>query len=623
MNLLDTLELASKAATKSIRNSHPYRDDVLKIIDKYRKTIQNIPVSSEDNDHVSSENIKKAFTKQIAVFKKSLERLASNAHKDISSAYEDLEKNSRFVTIMLFGRTRTGKSTMMEALTSGEGDTIGIGKQNTTTEIKEYFLPKNNNKSIPNEAALRIVDTPGIEAFEGEDLALMAERYIERCDHIFFLLSDDKATSSELDRFAKIKTQGKGVTVLLNVKSNDDYIDLLAEVPEYIFKEKEIKGHKRRIKNYVSKHFDMSEPEVIPVHARAAWMGKRPDKFSTIINDPEIVLKNSRISDVEDSIHRFIVQDSVSVRILAPHDLINGYIISVKNELSPFAEGFRRLLSQFKNLQNQFEKGINKTKKSSTDRLKNIRGLYEMASNSIPAMVDSLIASGRSGKYLNESWKNLLKKHDILTAAEEFIDKCNTDFQEELKEKKNIAAFDIPHVDIDKTTSDILDSYHKESADYQKYVRVGLRTGAGAGATALAGWAVANFWNPSGWLAAVGAGASVLIGIGAERLTKEGTDAWEEATKKDLYEKKSKLIGNLRNRLWEHYEIVNDGCNEWLNKTVDSYFVHIKELTKPIEDQCEEICKDIIACLESLDDVALKLTRYTIYDLLRFFGNSY
>ena len=88
-------------------------------------------------------------------------------------------------------------------------------------------------------------------------------------------------------------------------------------------------------------------------------------------------------------------------------------------------------------------------------------------------MVDSLIASGRSGKYLNEGWKKLLKEHGILEVAKEFADNCNADFKEELKEQEDTAAFDITHVDIDKTISDILDSYHKKSAGYQKYARAG------------------------------------------------------------------------------------------------------------------------------------------------------
>ena len=41
-------------------------------------------------------------------------------------------------TVTLFGRTMSGKSTIREALTHGDGGTIGKGNQRTTRDIREY-----------------------------------------------------------------------------------------------------------------------------------------------------------------------------------------------------------------------------------------------------------------------------------------------------------------------------------------------------------------------------------------------------------------------------------------------------------------------------------------------------
>ena len=59
-------------------------------------------------------------------------------------------------TITLFGRTMVGKSTIREAVTRGDGQTIGKGAQRTTRDIREYEWN-----------LLRIVDTPGIGAYDG------------------------------------------------------------------------------------------------------------------------------------------------------------------------------------------------------------------------------------------------------------------------------------------------------------------------------------------------------------------------------------------------------------------------------------------------------------------------
>src|SRR5258708_634032 len=72
--------------------------------------------------------------------------------KSLSATRSALEAKhaalNRF-TVTLFGRTMAGKSTIREALTRGDGSTIGVGAHRTTRNAREY--PWNS---------LRIIDTP-------------------------------------------------------------------------------------------------------------------------------------------------------------------------------------------------------------------------------------------------------------------------------------------------------------------------------------------------------------------------------------------------------------------------------------------------------------------------------
>lgn len=88
-------------------------------------------------------DIEQAFLNLSFAFQEDLENLRSNMSK---------------FSITLFGRTMAGKSTLMEILTEGNGETIGKGAQRTTRDIRKYTW---------NE--LEITDVPGIGAFEGED----------------------------------------------------------------------------------------------------------------------------------------------------------------------------------------------------------------------------------------------------------------------------------------------------------------------------------------------------------------------------------------------------------------------------------------------------------------------
>lgn len=130
-----------------------------------------------------------------------------------SDSLRDLRQNMSKFSITLFGRTMAGKSTLMEILTHGDGRTIGKGAQRTTRDIRKY--PWNS---------LEITDVPGIGAFEGkedEDRAFEAAR---SADLILFLITDDAPQKKEAECFGRIKSLGKPVICIMNVKSaiNDD-----------------------------------------------------------------------------------------------------------------------------------------------------------------------------------------------------------------------------------------------------------------------------------------------------------------------------------------------------------------------------------------------------------------
>jgi tRNA U34 5-carboxymethylaminomethyl modifying GTPase MnmE/TrmE len=110
--------------------------------------------------------------------------------EELRERFAVLEEDADHVTVTVFGKTRTGKSTLLAALVGGSGDGIGTGRQHTTKEIREYFWP-------PETRELRLVDTPGVEGLNGAELAEKAQRFVERSDHILFMLTDDVQTAGE------------------------------------------------------------------------------------------------------------------------------------------------------------------------------------------------------------------------------------------------------------------------------------------------------------------------------------------------------------------------------------------------------------------------------------------
>ena len=71
-------------------------------------------------------------------------------HDDI----EMLHDRQKDFTLIVYGRTMAGKSTLMEILTHGDGKSIGKGAQRTTLDVRAYRWK-----------GLKIFDVPGICSF--------------------------------------------------------------------------------------------------------------------------------------------------------------------------------------------------------------------------------------------------------------------------------------------------------------------------------------------------------------------------------------------------------------------------------------------------------------------------
>nr|WP_312058989.1 hypothetical protein [Fervidobacterium pennivorans] len=75
-----------------------------------------------------------------------------NSRRKIERALEEHHKKveSTPFSIILFGRTMAGKSTLMEILTCGEGKSIGTGAQRTTRDIRIYHFFEQAHFSLDN-----------------------------------------------------------------------------------------------------------------------------------------------------------------------------------------------------------------------------------------------------------------------------------------------------------------------------------------------------------------------------------------------------------------------------------------------------------------------------------------
>ncbi len=136
-----------------------------------------------------------------------LEYIRDQALSEASDNIDELKSRGDDFTIVLYGRTMAGKSTLMEILTNGEGKSIGNGTQRTTRDVRAYEWN-----------GLKIYDLPGICAFEGKADEDKAREAARKADLTIFLISDDGVQQAEAHCLAELKKNGKPVLGIVNVK---------------------------------------------------------------------------------------------------------------------------------------------------------------------------------------------------------------------------------------------------------------------------------------------------------------------------------------------------------------------------------------------------------------------
>jgi len=614
------LAKAAEAADHALRQVRPEQEAFFDLIGRFEAHVNGWGAETESSVPAGVQDAVDTFQSQYSRLQGALTDLAQTNAEKLAAAYSVLESDSRFVTIVLFGRTKAGKSTTMEALTGGNGASIGVGKQGTTKDVRAYYYPPSENGGVPEGPALRIVDTPGIDGFEGENLAVMAKEYVERSDHILFLLTDDKAGDGELSHFGTIRTQGKGVTVLLNVKAADVDLDLLVSGPELIFKTGEIEGHSRRICGYLARHFDMPPPRLIALHARAAWLGRSSGELPQGIENRDELLHYSRFSDVESRINEFICDEALPARLCAPRDLLLSRVLSLKDELRPFAGIFQKIRADIEQFVDNLERRTERARARATKRLPLLRARFQAASDAIPGMVDSIIGAGGRGRMLTSQWLQLLNAHGVSDAAAWFVAAGRQDFQAELAEEARVTAFDYMPSDVDALDG-LLGEYHDADQDIRgkRWARIGIKTAGGIGAAALAAYAIANWWNPTGWLAAVGTVVEVGAMVVGDKWARNAVDEWERSDRKDLSEKRAEIIRKLRDRIWVDFKGVRAGCGKWLDATRASYLEVADKFVRPTQEAAGVLWQTTVVCLHDLDTLAARVREGLIRDLFRAF----
>lgn len=522
---------------------------------------------------------------------KELDNLNTNINEKLEGGMDIIEasalkkeKNLTRFTITLFGRTKAGKSTLMEALTNGNGESIGKGDQRTTRDIREYIWN-----------SLRIIDTPGIAAYQGNEDVIIAESVIDETDIILFLVTNDSIQEAEFEKLKELKSQNKPIIILLNVKQAIDrevYRKRFLKNNNEIVSVKGQKGNIERINEYCKKHLNNSYIEIIPIHAMAAYESTRTDNEEL----KRQLYDASKINKLKLRLMEIIINNGKQRRILTFRDDYIYYLNSLESIYWNGYRGIRPRISYIKQRHKELEEWFTIFKKNGYNDIdKKLNKIYGQLISEIDGFID--LYAGNSE--INTLWKkkvNDLKVEnniqmiytDLYKKAERYL----TEFQREIN-------FDMENINLNYDLKDVGDLKKGVMGKVARWGSVAIDVAFAISLT--------NFWNPAGWLVGVlGVGGAVMsaftwfFGDDSTRYDKEKSEA-KNRIKKQIESSKKSVEKSLKKTFKKNIiESLNEQISIELKKNIDllyNYQVNIKksalDIRKIVDDENELLFKEI------------------------------
>jgi len=484
---INTLKECSEIAKQEYK-------DVSKKLKKQKKDLtssQNILVETILKLDKSDINDKAVYDSINEVNNKTSE-LLKGGFKSFEKSFSKKSDNLSDFTVTLFGRTKAGKSTIREALTNGNGSTIGKGAQRTTRDVKTY-----------NWNHLRILDTPGFDAYKGEEDEKIAFSQVDETDLILFLVTSDSIEESEFEKLASLRRENKPVIILLNILYDLNHPikkNQFLKNPKKYVSINAIKGHLSRLKFLSKRHFDIQNISVIPIHALAAFESNhtKGDEKNSLYNA-------SNFKYFSDYLTKEIEISGKQKRVQSFRD---SYIFHLENSIKPVYEdshkSLRPIVRLLRNKQFELKNWFDKFIPDKNDEIeREVKKLFEPLFNQLDYFVDQNIENSDFGDKWNITVSKHIKENKLKSIQENIITDMNRYLEEFFKEFK----FDM-NLSVSKIKSEEISDIKKGSKG-----KVARWSGAAVGTASavILSTAVANSWNPVGWgLAIVGIGLGIF-----------------------------------------------------------------------------------------------------------------
>ena len=412
--LAKAIEECKKVAASSSKEAKENVAFIKESIEKANKEIVSC-IKDISKQKIRDEEILTSLKKQLTKIKTTF----VSEYDEVEQLVDKKIKEANKFNITLFGRTKVGKSTLMEILTNGNGSSIGKGGQRTTLNVRQYKWK-----------GLTITDIPGIDAFQGDTDDRLAFEAAKSADIVVFMISDGQPEATEADWLVRLKREDKPIVCLCNAKYTlEDELDMemFLDNPDEILKDSRIKEIIEQFNNFVKEQLPNEHIDIYVTQLQARYLANKKE----YAQKRQALLKASRFYIVEKEIQKVVIRNGISFRRKCFFSIIDSPLYSQALALFEISNmAYHKFLiaqekmSEFCNWQREY------IDEERLQMIKRVDQIYEDVVSSIPHFVEDNLERNDFG----ERWK----KHVESMRLSEKIQDCYTSSVKKAKDKVDL-----------------------------------------------------------------------------------------------------------------------------------------------------------------------------------------
>ena len=458
----------------------------------------------------------------------------------IAQEIEDRRQRQATFNITLYGRTMSGKSTLMEILTKGDGKSIGNGVQRATRDVRTYKW-----------RGLAVTDVPGIAAFGGDEDEKTALEAARQSDLVLFLITDDAPQPAEAEHLARLRRMGLPLLGICNVKenlSNDLYVRRFIRDRHKHYNPLRLDDLSRQFDEMADRHTPGRELELVYSHLLAKFLADRPENKDKAWRD-----RLEMASQFWDVGKRILSEVAANGKFLRRRSFLNSAATANLDSVEKMLQWTHLIDLRQERLTNLVKELHSWRRGFSCSADRQIDLLIQGTVGSLRRQIPNFAELNCENENIEPAWSAKIKSASIERKVREtqqkLAEECQQYFKTMLKEMRE--EFRLLEINIGRVSIET-----GPIRDYRRWWDWGV-----AGVGALGTVAVFNFWNPVGWsagavVAAIGIGSFVASQLG--KFFTSGDEKRREAV--------SRITSDLRNHLNDVEGQIRDDMRQWLDE---------------------------------------------------------